>query len=48
VAEDLHLADRPAVKAAYAKSGARGDILNFNVKNLSSQGIMRKVNKFPE
>ena len=25
-----------------------GLVLNFNVKNLSSQGIMRKVNKFPE
>jgi GxxExxY protein len=25
-----------------------GLVLNFNVKNLSSEGIMRKVNKFPE
>jgi hypothetical protein len=25
-----------------------GLVLNFNVKNLSSQGIMRKVNNFPE
>ena len=25
-----------------------GLVLNFNVKNLSLQGIMRKVNKFPE
>jgi len=29
VAEDMHLADRPAVQAAYAKSGARGDILDW-------------------
>jgi GxxExxY protein len=25
-----------------------GLVLNFNVKNLSQQGIMRKVNNFPE
>ena len=25
-----------------------GLVLNFNVKNLSQQGIMRKVNRFPE
>ncbi len=25
-----------------------GLVLNFNVKNLSRQGIMRKVNRFPE
>ena len=25
-----------------------GLVLNFNVKNLSREGIMRKVNDFPE
>lgn len=39
----------PFQMLSYLKiSGLRvGLVLNFNVKNLSQQGIMRKVNNFP-
>jgi hypothetical protein len=37
------------IGAAIKISGLRlGLLLNFNVRNLSRQGIVRKVNRFPE